>query len=85
MPESGTYGSVRGVPGNGHRYRDPQVLGGLHYEYAPQAAARDRFIAEDVAAETRPSNVNSTCSEAIFEMHLRASVVGDAPLDSEEG
>ena len=22
MPESGTYGSVRGVPGNGHPYRD---------------------------------------------------------------
>jgi hypothetical protein len=23
MPESGTYGSVRGVPGDGHPYRDP--------------------------------------------------------------
>ena len=23
MPELGTYGSVRGVPGNGHPYRDP--------------------------------------------------------------
>ena len=23
MPESGTYGSVRGVAGNGHPYRDP--------------------------------------------------------------
>ena len=22
MPESGTFGSVRGVPGNGHSYRD---------------------------------------------------------------
>ena len=22
MPELGTYGSVRGVPGNGHPYRD---------------------------------------------------------------
>jgi hypothetical protein len=22
MPESGTYGSVRGVPSNGHPYRD---------------------------------------------------------------
>jgi len=22
MPESGTFGSVRGVPGNGHPYRD---------------------------------------------------------------
>jgi hypothetical protein len=28
MPESGTYGSVRGVPGNGHRYRDPQRASG---------------------------------------------------------
>ena len=26
MPESGTYGSVRGVPGNGHPYRDPKAL-----------------------------------------------------------
>jgi hypothetical protein len=25
MPESGTYGSVRGVPGNGHPYRDHRV------------------------------------------------------------
>jgi hypothetical protein len=24
MPESGTFGSVRGVPGNGHPYRHPQ-------------------------------------------------------------
>lgn len=24
MPESGTYGSVRGVPGNRHPYRDRQ-------------------------------------------------------------
>lgn len=23
MPESGTYGSARGVPGNGHPYRKP--------------------------------------------------------------
>ena len=25
MPESGTFGSVRGVPRNRHSYRDPQV------------------------------------------------------------
>ena len=25
MPESGTYGSVRGVPGNGHPYRDQHL------------------------------------------------------------
>ena len=26
MPESGTYGSERGVLGNGHPYRDPQKI-----------------------------------------------------------
>lgn len=26
MPESGTYGSVRGVPGNWHLYRDPHIF-----------------------------------------------------------
>jgi len=26
MPESGTYGSVRGVPGDGHPYRDHNQL-----------------------------------------------------------
>jgi len=25
MPESGTYGSVRGVPGNGHPYRKEAI------------------------------------------------------------
>ena len=26
MLESGTFGSVRGVPGNGHPYRDPRSV-----------------------------------------------------------
>jgi hypothetical protein len=33
MPESGTYGSVRGVPGNRHPYRDrqqPKALAAAH-------------------------------------------------------
>jgi hypothetical protein len=29
MPELGTFGSVRGVPGNGHPYRNPRSIGSL--------------------------------------------------------
>ena len=31
MPELGQYGSVRGVSGNGHPYRDWVVLGAKHF------------------------------------------------------
>jgi IS5 family transposase len=34
MPELGTFGSVRGVPGNGHSYRD-QFFSGMQY-YEPR-------------------------------------------------
>ena len=30
MPELGTYGSVRGVPSNGHSYRDIQDVTSVH-------------------------------------------------------
>lgn len=33
MPKSGTFGSVRGVPGNGHSYRDQFFSGMDYYEH----------------------------------------------------
>jgi hypothetical protein len=44
MPELGTYGSVRGVPGNGHSYRDHRQLG-------PGARATDLSHPRQVLAE----------------------------------
>jgi len=37
MPESGTFGSVRGVPGNRHSYRDPPGVLRTHLSGLSQA------------------------------------------------
>lgn len=56
MPESGTYGSVRGVPGNGHLYRDSR--------HNPTSARLwnvvKRFFvtAADVIGESNPATVD---------------------------
>jgi len=39
MPESGTFGSVRGVPGNEHSYRDDGATVGLLGHRQPKGAA----------------------------------------------
>ena len=39
MPESGTFGSVRGVPGNEHSYRDNGAMVGLIGHRQPKGAA----------------------------------------------
>ena len=41
MPESGLSGSVRGVPSNGHPYRDPGQLADIiepyrHFRFVPE-------------------------------------------------
>ena len=38
MPESGTFGSVRGVPGNEHSYRDDGARVGLLGHRQPKGA-----------------------------------------------
>jgi len=44
MPESGPFGSVRGVPGNGHPYRDPRpqaVIRGQRGNFRKRSSAAD--------------------------------------------
>lgn len=41
MPEWGTYGSVRGVPGNGHPYRDMPLAAVPVRQGRPQAGIDD--------------------------------------------
>jgi hypothetical protein len=43
MPESGTFGSVRGVPGNEHSYRDTDQATPLDYNWNFQTLERRRW------------------------------------------
>ncbi len=63
MPKSGTFGSVRGVSGNGHSYRD-QFFSGMDY-YEPrlpcdptQIGRFRRLLGEDCA---RRPNLDHPC------------------------
>jgi hypothetical protein len=49
MPESGTFGSVRGVPGNGHPYRDqtPEVHAPLEHR------ATERLMTVQIVAKAQ--------------------------------
>ena len=58
MPESGTYGSVRGVPGNRHPYRD---------RGQPLA-----FHSVKAAEFFGPQTIQSRESEGLFSVALRA-------------
>jgi len=51
MPESGTFGSVRGVPGNGHSYRDNGAMVWLLGHRQPKGA---------VTAMLRPTSHRAT-------------------------
>jgi hypothetical protein len=42
MPESGTFGSVRGVPGNAHSYRDNGAMERLLGHRQTKEAATDK-------------------------------------------
>jgi len=49
MPELGTYGSVRGVPGNGHPYRDHSGTYPLSHLYGHFGLVRLTARGRDVA------------------------------------
>jgi transposase-like protein len=51
MPESGTYGSVRGVPGSGHSYRNPEMKAQVLAEReAPGASVAEVAMARGTKA-----------------------------------
>ncbi len=56
MPESGTYGSVRGAPSNGRPYRDRCACG------AP-AATVDNALLRGCAAHRPPPPPSTTCPQ----------------------
>ena len=64
MPKSGTFGSVRGVPGNGHSYRDQFFSGQAYYEPrlpcdATQIGRFRRAIGEDGLEELLKATIET--------------------------
>jgi hypothetical protein len=76
MPASGPFGSVRGVPGNGHPYRDPRPFADRRQSPSDRYAATVRApscrrvrqrIVNSVIFERLPKELHDFC----IEVHMK--------------